>query len=326
MKEVLEEAAKNGEDLELSEKDARELFNMMQEEFSGTDGSNEADDLFDESWDSDEDSDEDSDKDSDDPPTFGGDGSEDSEEAIEQVMEGLEQEFSFDEDLSGFSEMVDDASNTSNEPDNLGVGYNDDTPAWKTTDIPVAKDPSHLVAASRSTSHSGPGDLSEESVQDARQMPMSLLEADDSVLSEYDEEEREKIQDLQAALPGIPLSRVKKILKAFKTSLGYPSMMVLTPILRETMPNYVSSGWLKKMNLRNAEFVLQKAAEDGPVDQGILNTMLQVKTSASSLDEAVKFHEEEYRKHKLVRTTTEDSCYQRQFLSISIFGVDTDWV
>jgi hypothetical protein len=322
MKEVLEEAAKNGEDLELSEKDARELFNMMQQEFSGTDGSDESEDLFDEDWDSDEESDEDSD----DPPTLGGDGSEDSEEAIKQVMKGLEQELSFDEDLSGFSEMVDDAPNTSNEPDNLGVGSNVATPAWKTTDMPVAKDPSHLVAASRSTSHSGPGDLSEESVQDARQMPMSLLEADDSVLSEYDEEEREKIQDLQAALPGIPLSRVKKILKAFKTSLGYPSMMVLTPILRETMPNYVSSGWLKKMNLRNAEFVLQKAAEDGPVDQGILNTMLQVKTSASSLDEAVKFHEEEYRKHKLVRTTTGDSCNQRQLLSISIFGADTDWV
>lgn len=118
--------------------------------------------------------------------------------------------------------------------------------------------------------------------------------------SGFDSFEVEKIKDLQNALPGMPLSRVKKILKAFDTTLSYPSLITLVPILRETMPDYISSGWLKRINSKNADFVLRKASENGLVDTPILNTMIQVKTSGGSLDEALAFYNEQFKEYQKV--------------------------
>ena len=67
------------------------------------------------------------------------------------------------------------------------------------------------------------------------------------------------------------------------------------------MPDYVSLGWLQRRNLQNAEFVMGKALQEGSVDISLLNSMLQVKASLGSLGEASRFHEEEFRKHELVR-------------------------
>ena len=112
--------------------------------------------------------------------------------------------------------------------------------------------------------------------------------------------EREAIRDLSLALPGLPMGRLKRIRSAFTTSLTYPSLLALVPLLREKMPDYVSSAWLKKMNTRNAEFALGKAVEDGIMDVHVLNAILQVKTSAGSLDKALEFHRDEFRKNELV--------------------------
>ena len=111
-----------------------------------------------------------------------------------------------------------------------------------------------------------------------------------------------KIEDLQNALPGMPLPRLKKILKVYDETLGHPSMLTLVPILREVMPDYVSSGWLKKNNKNNADFALQKASDDGIVDSPLLNSMLEVKTNSGSINEAIQYHEEQYTKHQLVST------------------------
>ena len=111
-----------------------------------------------------------------------------------------------------------------------------------------------------------------------------------------------KIEDLQSALPGMPLRRVKKILNAYEQTLGHPSMLTLIPILRETMPDYVSSGWLKKNNKQNADFALQKASEDGIVDSPLLNSMLEVKANSGSLNEALEYHEDQFTKRKIVST------------------------
>jgi hypothetical protein len=110
-----------------------------------------------------------------------------------------------------------------------------------------------------------------------------------------------KIQELQQALPGMPLSRVKKVLRAFEQTLSYPSLLTLVPILRETMPEYITLGWLKRTNSRTAEFVLQRASDDDLVDPGILNSMLQVKANAGSLHETLQFHLEAFSNHRLVR-------------------------
>jgi len=112
-----------------------------------------------------------------------------------------------------------------------------------------------------------------------------------------------RIVELQAALPGLPLSRVKQAAQAFESTLSYPSLLTLVPILRETFPERVTHGWLKRMNVRNAEFVLQRAADEGVVDINMLNSMLQVKTNSSSLGEAERFHQEEFRRYNLVSWT-----------------------
>jgi len=115
-----------------------------------------------------------------------------------------------------------------------------------------------------------------------------------------------RIQDLQSVLPGMPLRRVKKILNAYDETLGHPSMLTLVPILRETMPDYVSSGWLKRSNKQNADFALQKASEDGIVDSPLLNSMLEVKANSGSLNEAIEYHEEQFAKHKLTPSAYSD--------------------
>lgn len=119
-------------------------------------------------------------------------------------------------------------------------------------------------------------------------------------LAELDPAQLLKIQDLQSVLPGLPLPRVKKILNAYDQTLGHPSMLTLVPIVRETMPDYVSHGWLKRSNKQNADFALQKASEDGIVDSPLLNSMLGVKANSGSLNEAIQYHDEQFAKHKLV--------------------------
>jgi len=133
-------------------------------------------------------------------------------------------------------------------------------------------------------------------------------------LAELEPEKRAKLRELQLALPGLPISRLKKVLKAFESTLSYPSILTLVPILRETLPDHLTSGRLKRMNENNAEFVFQKAEEYRLVDTSLLNSMLQVKTSASSLDDAERFHREEFRRHNLKPTAYSDRLVLQMFV------------
>jgi hypothetical protein len=121
-------------------------------------------------------------------------------------------------------------------------------------------------------------------------------------LADMDDTETKELRVLQETLPGLPLRRIKKIRAAFETTLGYPSLLTLVPILRENMPDYITLGWLKRINNKNAQFVLERAREDDQVDVPMLNAMLEVKTRSASLDGAVAFYEDEYKKHEMVRT------------------------
>lgn len=116
-----------------------------------------------------------------------------------------------------------------------------------------------------------------------------------------DSETNAKLAAIQEALPGLPLSRAKKVVRAFEKSLNYPSMLELVPILRENMPDHLTTGWLKRHNIRNAEVALQQAEAEGLVDVPIMNGALQVKTSAGSLDEALAYHEDAFEKNGVVR-------------------------
>mmetsp|Transcript_23202 Transcript_23202/g.64308 ORF Transcript_23202/g.64308 Transcript_23202/m.64308 type:complete len:1152 (-) Transcript_23202:1762-5217(-) len=123
--------------------------------------------------------------------------------------------------------------------------------------------------------------------------------ASKKALAGLDSGQLSKIEDLQSILPGMPLRRVRKILDKYEQTLGHPSMLSLIPIVRETMPDYLSPGWLKRSNKRNADFALQKAAEDDIVDSSLLNSMLEVKTYSGSLNEALEYHEKQFAKYKI---------------------------
>jgi cellobiose-specific phosphotransferase system component IIA len=154
------------------------------------------------------------------------------------------------------------------------------------------------------------------------EMALAVSHSQEGILStEFEKDDPVRlmrIQELQEALPGLPLSRVKKVLRSFEVTLGYPSLLTLVPILRETMPDYVSLGWLKRMNSQTAEFALQKASEDSLVDPGLLNSMLQVKANAGSIQDALEFHTDAFSKHHLVSSDTSEfsaSTWRKSFLT-----------
>jgi hypothetical protein len=122
----------------------------------------------------------------------------------------------------------------------------------------------------------------------------------------WEDEAAFKLATLQQALPGLPRKRAMKVVQVFDKSLGYPSMLELVPILRENMPDYLTSGWLKRRNISNAEAVLEQAREENSMDIHILNGALQVKTSAGSLDDAIAYHEDAFDEHGLVPAVYSD--------------------
>ncbi|KAL3945506.1 MAG: hypothetical protein SGBAC_000405 [Bacillariaceae sp.] len=125
-------------------------------------------------------------------------------------------------------------------------------------------------------------------------------------LEGYSEDDKFKLMDLQEALPGMPINRLRRVLKAYKSTLSYPSLLALVPILREKMPDHVSMGYLKRMNTATADFAFQKAEEDRVVNKELLNSMLLVKTNSGSLNDAIAFHSDMYRKHRVKPTAYSD--------------------
>ena len=122
----------------------------------------------------------------------------------------------------------------------------------------------------------------------------------------WEDEPNFKVAALRQALPGLPRKRAMKLVRVFDKSLGYPSMLELVPILRENMPEHLTSGWLKRRNLRNVEYVLEQAREEDSMDVHILNGALQVKASAGSLNDALAYHEDEFDKQGLEPTVYSD--------------------
>ena len=101
-------------------------------------------------------------------------------------------------------------------------------------------------------------------------------------------------------------SRIRRVREEFLSVLGTPSILRLVPILRENMPDYLASKWLKEKNFQDAQIVLEKAKSDGMVDIHVLNSMLEVMTSYGDHTSAIEFHEKEYNKKGLKPTTYSD--------------------
>jgi hypothetical protein len=260
--ELQDEALKNGEEFDLSEGEARELFELMYEEFTAAE--NEAVVV---------------------------DGTH--AKKIDQVLAELKSE----EALNG-----EELDLTDGEAQKLFEMLQRETKDFDPTEPELSSRDNNPFDTTDETNEGKltPQDTTSNTNNDGLAIAPELSFKDESTLVKREPYELTKINELQEALPGLPLGRVKKILRAFESTLGYPSMLTLVPILRETMPDYVTNGWLKRQNNRNAEFALRKASEDGLVDSAILNSMLQVKANSGSIDETLDFYSEEFSKHNLV--------------------------
>mmetsp|Transcript_33132 Transcript_33132/g.80065 ORF Transcript_33132/g.80065 Transcript_33132/m.80065 type:complete len:1146 (+) Transcript_33132:74-3511(+) len=237
---------------DLSEEEARELFDMMQKEFS-----NMSDD--------------------------------DLERAMMSNAElGEEAFFQSSEVDNDRNEEVD---NIVGEEEEVAVTHNDET--LQMTDGAAAEDIESQEQASIAL---------HESLDEAALDPLRQI----AELEGVSEDDKLKLMHLQEALPGMPINRLRRVLNAYKSTLSYPSLLSLVPILRETMPDHVSMGYLRRMNTATADFAFQKAEEDRVVNKELLNSMLLVKTNSGSLNGALAFHSDMYRKHRVKPTAYSD--------------------
>jgi len=254
------EAEKNGEEFDLSEAEGRELFDLMQEEFL-QDVVGEIDNS-----------------------NLQADNFDDflAKLKAEAESNGEQLDLSEAEAQELFSLLQDDIKNTSDIESEIGE---DDVEG---TNLEIQQENS---TAFEDQDHAAISDLVEAKDHVPTSKKVGYENEDPNRLM--------KIRELQEALLGMPLKRVKKVLRAFESTLGYPSMLTLVPLLRETMPDRVSHGWLKRMNNKNAEFALSKAAEDGIVDAALLNSMLEVKANSGSINGTLELHSEQFAKHNL---------------------------
>ena len=106
--------------------------------------------------------------------------------------------------------------------------------------------------------------------------------------------------ELDIILNGMPPSRIKKVREEVNSSLGDPSILSLIPLLRENMPDYINTHWLREKNVVDAQFVMEKAKKDDVVDSHILNSMLQVLAKSKRIEDALVFYDDEYALHNIV--------------------------
>lgn len=113
-------------------------------------------------------------------------------------------------------------------------------------------------------------------------------------LSIQDSSDDDEQDELSLILHGMPPSRIKKVRQEFQTSLGDPSLLSLVPLLRENLPEVITMKWLREKNIKDAQFVMDKAKEDKVVDTHIMNSMLQVFAKAGKVDDVLALHNEEF--------------------------------
>jgi hypothetical protein len=138
----------------------------------------------------------------------------------------------------------------------------------------------------------------------------------------YDDKTKEeyRLERLRELLPNFTDRRLVKIIRCYKRSLGDPSLLELVPIVRENMPDYITSTWLKQMAMLTAEFIIQSAAQKRVVNTEILNSVLELKTASGSIDRAIDFHQSEFGLHNLEPTEFSDRLVIQMLLKCSRFN------
>ena len=135
-----------------------------------------------------------------------------------------------------------------------------------------------------------------------------------------DIEEDYQLERLRELLPHFSERRLMKIVECYQRSMGDPSILELIPIVRENMPDYITSTWLKQMATLTAKFAIQKAAQTGLVNTEILNSVLELHTSSGSLDRAIEFHQTEFAAQNLEPTEYSDRLVVQMLLRNNRFN------
>lgn len=125
---------------------------------------------------------------------------------------------------------------------------------------------------------------------------------------------------LRELLPHFSDRRLIKIVKCYHRSLGDPSLLELVPIVRENMPDYITSTWLKQMATLTASSAIQKAAQNELLNTEILNSVLELHTSSGSLDRAILFHQTEFAAQNLEPTEYSDRLVVQMLLRNTRFN------
>lgn len=151
-------------------------------------------------------------------------------------------------------------------------------------------------------------------------MKGAFIETVEVVESEETEVSDAQLQELRQLLPAFSDVRLQRILRVFHKSLSDPPLLELILVVRENMPDYITSTWLKKMSGLTARFVLQKAAQDDLINTEILNGVLELQASTGSLDRAIAFHQTEYMRHGTEPTGYSDRLVLQMLLKNNRFS------
>ena len=285
LSEIKEEATRNGQEFDLSDEEARELYELTMEEFMGdNDVEAEGENMvipgdFD---------------------TFL------AEMKKESKKHGQDADFE-ETELREFYDLMKDENGKLDE-----IPVEDTAESAKLIEIEGSHasdlsfesvdngDPSSLVPSNQASEHG--------------QVTVAHEKGLDPKLAGLTQSQIAKVEELQTVIPGLPVGRAKRIIETFEGTLGAPSLLSLVPHLRENMPDYISSGWLKKTNKLNAEFAMGKAIEDGVVDISLMNAMLEAKCSSGSIDEALAYHDE-FASHKLQPNAYSDRLVVQMLLN-----------
>ena len=238
--QLKEEVAESGEDMDVDEAEARELFAMMKSEFS--------EDELKETFESDDGSDLGTDED---PvpeedlalPTLARGRSRVKKE-VEDIVDDLEGEWVEDE----FDEEQMDPTNPDFPSAAQSKSYDNDDNDKLLQSASVTENVLRAFPDDEGRQHSqmfDPGQVATmlKEREDVAEQNYHLVEhrggsslqhVNDSLPDELSEDI--ELQELRQLLPGLPVSRLMKVQQAYQESLSDPSMLTLVPILRERMP------------------------------------------------------------------------------------------
>lgn len=151
------------------------------------------------------------------------------------------------------------------------------------------------------------------------EMFKAATDDNDDIVEDY------RLERLREILPHFSDRRLIKIVQCYQRSLGDPSILDLIPIVRENMPDYITSTWLKQMATMTAKFAIQKAAQNELINPQILNSVLELHTSSGSLDRAIEFHQTEFTAHNLEPTEYSDRLVVQMLLRNNRFNRALDF-